>query len=124
MLGVVVLVGVGLAWVFTDALFGNLGGVGQDISEGADKVVSWLRDNDDWAKQHEQEIRDFLKGILPAAKEAAGGVLKARSAAFPSPRSSSAARSWRSSSCSTSSPAATRSGPGSRTASAATAASA
>jgi predicted PurR-regulated permease PerM len=76
MLGVV-LIGVFLAWVFTDALFGNLGGVGQDISEGADKIVAWLRDNNDWAKQHEQGIRDFLKGILPAAKDAAGGVLKA-----------------------------------------------
>ena len=69
----VVAVGIGLAWVFTDTLFGNLGGVGQDISEGADKVVNWLRDNDDWAKQHEQQIRDFLASILPAAKNAAGG---------------------------------------------------
>ena len=72
----VVAAGLGLAWVFTSQLFGNLGGVGQDISEGADKVVTWLRDNDDWAKQHEQQIRDFLAGILPAAKDAAGGVLK------------------------------------------------
>jgi putative heme transporter len=72
----VVFVGLGLAWVFTDLLFGNLGGVGKDISEGADKVVSWLRDNDDWAKQHEQGIRDFLASILPAAKDAAGGILK------------------------------------------------
>src|SRR3954464_5654704 len=31
----VVLIAVGLAWVFTDALFGNLGGVGKDISAGA-----------------------------------------------------------------------------------------
>ena len=42
LLGVVV-IGVGLAWVFTDALFGNLGGVGKNVSEGADKVVAWLR---------------------------------------------------------------------------------
>src|ERR1044072_4769719 len=55
MLGGVVC-GVGLAWVFATALFGNLGGVGEDISDGADKVVTWLRDHDDWAKQHEQEI--------------------------------------------------------------------
>jgi putative heme transporter len=72
----VVAAGLGLAWVFTDLLFGNLGGVGEDISEGADKVVAWLRDNDDWAKQHEKEIRDFLASILPAAKDAAGGILK------------------------------------------------
>jgi len=72
----VVAAGLGLAWVFTDTLFGNLGGVGKDISEGADKVVTWLRDNDDWVEQHEQQIRDFLASILPAAKDAAGGVLK------------------------------------------------
>src|SRR3954464_1229833 len=51
LLGVVV-IGVGLAWVFTDALFGNLGGVGKDISEGADKVVAWLGDNNDWVQQN------------------------------------------------------------------------
>jgi putative heme transporter len=72
----VVLIGLGLAWVFADALFGNLGGVGQDISDGADDVVAWLRDNNDWAKQHEEAIRNFLKGILPAAKGAAGGLLE------------------------------------------------
>src|SRR4051812_12329143 len=72
----VVAAGIGLAWVFTSQLFGNLGGVGEDIRGGADKVVTWLRDNDDWAKQHEQQIRDFLASILPAAKDAAGGVLK------------------------------------------------
>jgi putative heme transporter len=71
----VVLLGVGLAWVFTDALFGNLGGVGEDISDGADKVVNWLADNDDWVSQHEEGIRNFLSGILPAAKAAAGGIL-------------------------------------------------
>ena len=72
----VVAVGLGLAWVFTDTLFGNLGGIGQNVSEGADKVVNWLSDNDDWAKQHEQQIRDFLASILPAAKHAAGGIVK------------------------------------------------
>jgi predicted PurR-regulated permease PerM len=74
-LGVIV-IGLGLAWVFTDALFGNLGGVGEDISEGADKVVAWLGDNDDWVMQHEDAIHDFLKSILPAAKNAAGGVFE------------------------------------------------
>jgi putative heme transporter len=72
----VVLIGVGLAWVFTDSLFGNLGGVGEDVSEGADKVVAWLADNDDWVQQHEGQIHDFLKSILPAAKDAAGGLLE------------------------------------------------
>ena len=72
----VVAIGVGLAWVFTDALFGNLGGVGKNISEGADKVVAWLGDNNDWVEQHDDAIHDFLKGILPAAKNAAGGVLE------------------------------------------------
>jgi putative heme transporter len=71
----VVLVAVGLAWVFTDALFGNLGGIGKDVSEGADKLIVWARDNDDWVRQHEDEIRQFLKGILPAAKAAAGGII-------------------------------------------------
>ena len=75
LLGVIV-IGAGLAWVFTDALFGNLGGVGADISEGADEVVAWLGDNNDWVNQHEDAIFDFLKGILPAAKDAAGGVLE------------------------------------------------
>ena len=72
----VVLAAAGLAWVFSDALFGNLGGIGEDVSDGADKVVSWLRDNNDWVRQHEDAIRDFLKGILPAAKDAAGGILQ------------------------------------------------
>jgi predicted PurR-regulated permease PerM len=71
-----VLVGIALAWVFTSQLFGNLGGVGQDISEGADDVVAWLADNDDWVQQHEDAIKDFLAGILPAAKNAAGGLLE------------------------------------------------
>jgi putative heme transporter len=72
----VVLVGVGLAWVFTNELFGNLGGVGEDISEGVDDVVSWLSDNNDWVQQHEDAIHNFLKGILPAAKDAAAGLLE------------------------------------------------
>jgi hypothetical protein len=32
----VILISAGLAWLFTDALFGNLGGVGDDISAGVD----------------------------------------------------------------------------------------
>ena len=72
----VVLIALGLAWVFTDALFGNLGGVAKDISGGTDEVLAWLRDNNDWVAQNEDSIRDFLKGILPAAKDAAGGVLQ------------------------------------------------
>jgi putative heme transporter len=74
MLGVA-LIAVGLAWVFLDALFGNLGAVGDDISEGADEVIGWLQANNDWVRQHEQDIRDFLKSILPAAKSAANGLL-------------------------------------------------
>ncbi len=71
----VVLITAGLAWLFADALFGNLGGVAEDLSAGADQVVSWLRDNNVWVKDHEAEIRDFLKSILPAAKHAADGLL-------------------------------------------------
>jgi predicted PurR-regulated permease PerM len=71
----VVLVAAGLAWLFADALFGNLGSLGEDISEGADQMVSWMRDNNDWVEQHEDAIRKFLAGILPAAKAAADGVL-------------------------------------------------
>src|SRR5690242_5874859 len=71
----VILISAGLPWLFTDALFGNLGGVGDDISAGVDKVIAWLRDNDDWVAQNEDQVREFLKGILPAAKHAAGGVL-------------------------------------------------
>jgi putative heme transporter len=71
----VLVISAGLAWVFMDALFGNLGGIGEDISEGADQVVAWLRDNNDWVRQHEEAIRTFLKSILPAAKDAADGVL-------------------------------------------------
>jgi putative heme transporter len=71
----VVLIAAGLAWLFADALFGNLGGVGEDISEGADQVVAWLRDNNAWVEQHEEAIREFLEGILPAVKSAAGGIV-------------------------------------------------
>jgi putative heme transporter len=74
MIAVLVIVA-GLAWVFSDSLFGNLGGVGKDISAGVDKVIAWLQRNDSWVKENEQAIRDFLRGILPAAKEAASGLL-------------------------------------------------
>jgi predicted PurR-regulated permease PerM len=76
MIGVLV-VAAGLTWVFASSLFGNLSEIGADISAGANKAVNWLRDNNDWAKQHEDDIRSFLKGILPAAKDAAGGVFGA-----------------------------------------------
>lgn len=71
----VLVVAAGLAWVFLDSLFGNLGSVGEDISKGADQVVTWLQGNNDWVAQHEQQIRDFLAGVLPAVKDAAGGVV-------------------------------------------------
>lgn len=74
MLGVVG-IGIGLAWVFLDSLFGNLGSVGDDISDGADEVIAWLQSNNDWVRQHEEQIREFLKSILPAAKTAADGLL-------------------------------------------------
>ena len=76
MIGVLV-IAAGLTWVFASSLFGNFSEIGADISAGANKAVNWLRDNNDWAKQHEEEIRSFLKGILPAAKDAAGGVFGA-----------------------------------------------
>lgn len=74
MVGVVV-VGGGLAWIFLDSLFGNLGEVGDDIGRGADEVVVWLQANNQWVAEHEEQIRDFLKGILPAVKDAAGGLV-------------------------------------------------
>jgi putative heme transporter len=74
MLAVLVVAG-GLTWLFSDALFGNLGGVGEDVSEGADEIVAWLQANNAWIADHESQIRDFLAGILPAAKDAAGGVV-------------------------------------------------
>jgi putative heme transporter len=71
----VVVIAAGLAWLFVDALFGELGGVGEQISEGADEVLTWLQSNSSWIDQNEEAIRDFLSGLLPAAKDAAGGVL-------------------------------------------------
>jgi putative heme transporter len=74
MLGVV-MIGAGLAWLFADALFSNVGSVGDDVSKGADDAVNWLQANSDWVSQHEEQVRAFLKSILPAAKEAAHGVI-------------------------------------------------
>jgi predicted PurR-regulated permease PerM len=73
----VVLAAIGLTWLFADALFSELDGVGAGVSQGADKVVNWLADNTDWVADHEEDIREFLAGLLPAAKGAAGGVLGA-----------------------------------------------
>jgi putative heme transporter len=73
----VVLIAAGLAWLFTDALFGHLGGVGTDLSHGVDKALDWLRDNDSWVKAHEDGIRQFLSSLLPAAKDAANGLVSA-----------------------------------------------
>ena len=44
-------------------------------TSGADEVVTWLQANNDWVPQHEEDISDFLRGILPAAKSAANGLL-------------------------------------------------
>ncbi len=71
----VLAIAAGLVWLFADALFGNLSGVGQDISEGVDEAIAWLQSNNDWVEQHEDEIRKFLEGILPAAKDAADGLV-------------------------------------------------
>jgi predicted PurR-regulated permease PerM len=71
----VVVIAAGLAWLFTTALFGNLSGVGQDISAGADDAIAWLQQHNDWVRENDDAIREFLKSILPAAKTAAGGVL-------------------------------------------------
>jgi predicted PurR-regulated permease PerM len=71
----VVVIAAGLAWLFADALFGNLGGVAEDISDGADQVLAWLEDHNAWVDKNEGAIRDFLRGILPAAKHAADGIL-------------------------------------------------
>src|ERR1044072_6271230 len=73
----VLIAAVGLVWVFGSSLFGNLGGGGDAVSPGANDAVTWLRDNNDWVKQHEEEIRAFLKGLLPAAKGAAQGLVGA-----------------------------------------------
>lgn len=71
----VLVVVVGLTWLFAAALFGNLGDLGPRISEGADDVIAWLQDNNQWIRQNEEQIRKFLEGILPAAKGAADGLL-------------------------------------------------
>lgn len=64
-----------IAWLFADALFGNLGGVGNELSKGADQAITWLQDNNQWVQQNEDAIRKFLDGILPAAKSAADGII-------------------------------------------------
>jgi predicted PurR-regulated permease PerM len=74
LIGVVVII-VAIAWLFADSLFGNLDGVSRDLSGGADKVINWLDDHVAWVREHEDQVRKFLKGILPAAKHAAAGVL-------------------------------------------------
>jgi putative heme transporter len=38
-------------------------------------VIGWLQANNDWIRQREQDIRDFLESALPAAKSAASGLL-------------------------------------------------
>jgi predicted PurR-regulated permease PerM len=65
----------GLVWLFAASLFGQLGGVGDALSEGADEALAWLEDNNAWFEQHRDAIRDFLSGLLPAVKNAADGVL-------------------------------------------------
>jgi predicted PurR-regulated permease PerM len=65
----------GLTWLFADALFGQLGGVGEELSAGADEVLTWLQDNNDWVQQNEEQIRAFLESILPTAKTAAEGLI-------------------------------------------------
>lgn len=74
MIGVIV-IGVAVVWLFADALFGELGGVGAAVSDGADEVVVWLQANNTWVAEHEDAIRDFLGSLLPAAKDAAEGLL-------------------------------------------------
>jgi predicted PurR-regulated permease PerM len=64
----------GLTWVFTDALFGDVGAIGREFSSGADQVLAWLHAHNDWVKEHEKAIRSFLESLLPAARAAAGGV--------------------------------------------------
>ena len=39
----VIVIGVAIVWLFADALFGELGGVGAALSDGADEAVVWLR---------------------------------------------------------------------------------
>jgi predicted PurR-regulated permease PerM len=71
----VIIISAALGWLFASSLFGDLGGVGKDISAGVDKAIVWLRDNVTWVKEHEEQVRNFLRGILPAAKDAAAGVM-------------------------------------------------
>ena len=74
MLGVLV-IGAGLGWLFADALFSQIDSVGVAISEGVDEVIAWLQGNNAWVEEHEDAIRGFLNGILPAAKDAAAGLV-------------------------------------------------
>jgi putative heme transporter len=74
MVGVVV-ISAGLALMFSSLLFGEIGSVGKNVSAGVDEVIVWLGDHTTWVREHEDDIRAFLKGILPAAKNAAGGLL-------------------------------------------------
>lgn len=74
MIGVLVVVAA-LIWIFADALFGQIGGVGEELSAGSDEVLAWLQANNAWIQENEGEIRSFLDGLLPALKDAAGGVV-------------------------------------------------
>lgn len=71
----VILIAVGLVWMFSALLFGDLSTIGQEISKGVDQILAWLKDHDAWVRQHQDAIHKFLKGILPAAKDAAGGII-------------------------------------------------
>lgn len=64
-----------LVWLFADALFGNIGGVGTELSKGADELVTWLQNNNQWVEQNRDQIQKFLESILPAAKTAADGLI-------------------------------------------------
>ena len=88
----VLVIAAGLAWLFTDALFGNLGGVGEDISAGVDKAVNWLADNDDWVQQHEDAIRASSRASCRPPRTPRAACSAQRSAASRSPLSWSAAR--------------------------------
>jgi predicted PurR-regulated permease PerM len=68
-------VGLGLTWLFAASLFGQLGGVGDALSAGADDALTWLEENNSWVEEHRDEIQEFLSGLLPAVKSAADGVL-------------------------------------------------
>lgn len=71
----VVLLALGLAWLFADAVASQLDSIGDGVSEGVDELLSWLDDNNDWVEQNREGIESFLAGILPAAKSAAEGLL-------------------------------------------------